>query len=248
MQRHFIFAVWLVGIFTICAAAIGQDGEPANKALAELQGVWKLTSVEHDGGTREFAERAPHWVVKGSKIFYGADELATITADAATNPKCVDFVFRSPKAEREGIYAVKERSWKICVNWDAEGVKERPQNFSTQDKPQWRVLTFEKIDAKEKDLVRSGMGYLGIAIRKRDNGEVFVNDLLPESPAKKFGLAKDDQLLQIGGADVGDLQMTVKTIQQIEPGSELTVRVKRDGKEKDIRIKAGLVPFHFLMQ
>jgi uncharacterized protein (TIGR03067 family) len=248
MQRHFIFAVWLVGIFTICAAAIGQDGEPANKALAELQGVWKLTSVEHDGGTREFAERAPHWVVKGRKIFYGADELATITADAATNPKCVDFVFRRPKAEREGIYEIKDGTWKLCINWDPAGVKERPQNCSIKDKPAFRGLVFEKVNIKEADAAKAGMGFIGVSLKKLDGGGLSVGMVLPDSPAKKAGLMAEDLVLQVGGNDVGELLATVKAIQQVEPGSELTLRIKRDDKEMDIKLKAGLVPFHFLMQ
>jgi len=247
MKRQSIAISIALALLVVAANLQSQDDSKTNKALAELQGVWKLTAVEHDGGTREFAERAPHWVVKGSKIYYGGEELAKMTADAATSPKCIDFVFRAPHGEREAIYALKDGAWKICVNWDAEGVKERPQDFSTKDKPQWRVLNFEKVNTKETDVVRSGMGYVGIQIRKGEDGGLFIAMALPDSPAKKAGLKSEDQLLQIGGNDVGDLQMTVKSIQQIQPGSELVLRIKRGSEEKDIKIQTGVVPFHFLL-
>jgi uncharacterized protein (TIGR03067 family) len=246
MRRQSLAWCGTLCFFGLVALATGQDG--GNKSLSDLQGVWKLVSLEREGDVREFAERAPHWVVKGDKVLYGGEELATITPDAATTPKCLDFVFRQPKSENEGIYAIDGDTWKICINWQADGVKERPQVFSTKDKNNLRTLVFQRVKVKEAEAANSGNGFVGIAIRKTDEGMLFIGQILPDSPAKKAGLAKDDQILQIAGGDPGDLRAAIKTIQQLRPGSDLVMRVQRDGKENDIKIKVGLMPFYFLLQ
>jgi len=244
MRRHSL-AGGAVCFLGLVALAIGQDD--SNKSLAELRGVWKLMSLEREGEVREFSDRAPHWVVQGDKVLYGGEELATIAPDAATTPKCLDFVFHRPKSENEGIYAIDGDKLKICINWQADGVKERPPEFSTKDKSNYRTLVFQKVKAKAADVATSGFGYVGIAIRIKDDG-LEISDLIPDSPAKKFGLAKNDQILQIAGGDPGGLQAAIKTIQQLRPGSDLVMRVQRDGKEKDIKIKVGVMPFYFLLQ
>jgi uncharacterized protein (TIGR03067 family) len=246
MRRQSLAWCGAIGFFGLVALATGQDG--GNKSLTELQGTWKLVSLEREGEVKEFADRAPHWVVKGDKVLYGGEELATIAPDAATTPKCLDFVFRQPKSENEGIYAIDGDTWRICVNWQADGVKERPQEFSTKDKSNYRTLVFQKVKAKAADIATSGFGYVGIAIRKAKDDALEIADLIPDSPAKKFGLAKNDQILQIAGGDPGGLQAAIKTIQQLRPGSDLVMRVQRDGKEKDIKIKVGVMPFYFLLQ
>src|SRR5262249_27334469 len=88
----------------------------SGKELAELQGIWKLVSLEMDGKATEFAEKPPKWVIKENKVFYGGDELAELTIDAKTIPTCIDLGFRQPKRVYEGVYAVTGETLKICVN------------------------------------------------------------------------------------------------------------------------------------
>jgi len=187
--------VTVSGWFTILTAAGGQADDPSKKAIAELQGVWKLVTLERDDDVGDVADRSCYWLVKGSKVFYGGDELATLAPDAGTTPRSLDLTFRSPEAQREGIYTVKDGTWKICVNWDAAAVKERPEQFSTKDKPAYRILTFERVKLTEAEAASDGLGYVGIALRKREDTLV-VGMVLPDSPANKAGLAQDDQILQ----------------------------------------------------
>src|SRR6266536_3317829 len=104
MPRQWFAAFAAAFVFALVAPATGHDG--AKKLLPELQGVWKLVSLEREGDVREFPDRAPHWVVKGDKVVYGGAELATFTPDSTTTPKCLDFTFRTPKGEHEGIYTL----------------------------------------------------------------------------------------------------------------------------------------------
>src|SRR2546427_3931046 len=99
-------------VFTLASAAPGQNDNPAKKSLADLQGTWKLTSLEREGEVREFADRAPRWVVKGDKVLYGGEELATLAPDAATTPKSLDLAFRTPKGDKEAIYSLTDDTWR----------------------------------------------------------------------------------------------------------------------------------------
>src|SRR5262245_1085023 len=106
----------------VCLALVAGGGtsrpdDPPAKAPAEVQGTWKLVSVEAVGKTNDpLGGGQPRWVVKGDKISYGGEEIATFTADASTNPKVIDLKFKNPDRTYEGIYTVEKDTLKVCVN------------------------------------------------------------------------------------------------------------------------------------
>jgi len=235
-----------VTVLVLALASVAAD-EAAKKAPADLQGTWKLVSIEVNGTAREFGDNTPRLVIKGDQVRYAGEPLATLKADPATTPKCLDLNFLSPKNSYEGIYAVDKDTLKVCVSLPTEGAKERPQEFATKDKDNVRLLVFERDKAGTADGVAGGMGWLGVQIRKGD-GQISVADVFEGSPAKKAGLKKDDVVLKVGGTEVtDDLQGMVRMIQQAKPGSELAIVVKRDGKEQRITAKVGVLPFQLLL-
>ena len=96
-----------------------------------------------DGKPSDLPEAHFWWVVKGVKVFYGGEELAKYSADAATTPKCIDLAFHKPDRVYEGIYVVEGETLKFCFNRLTAGVKERPSDFSTEGKPNRRLLIFK---------------------------------------------------------------------------------------------------------
>jgi S1-C subfamily serine protease len=66
---------------------------------------------------------------------------------------------------------------------------------------------------------------------------------LDKTPAKAAGLLKDDVLLSVGGANVADLLGAINLVRKAKPGDELTLRVRRAGKEIDVKVKPTVVPF-----
>ena len=76
--------------------------------------------------------------------------------------------------------------------------------------------------------------------------EVQIVETIKDSPARKAGFKKDDVLLKIGDAAAGNLKETVDLVRQLKPGSDVTLRVRRAGKEQDITVKVGVAPFLFL--
>lgn len=96
-------------------------------------------------------------------------------------------------------------------------------------------------------------GYLGVAIQEltRDLAESFglkgkqgilIADVTEDSAAEKAGLKQGDIVLQMDGEptrDVGDFRNKVASN---PPGTKLSLKIFRDGKEKEIEVKTGELP------
>ena len=220
---------------------------PLKKELLPLQGTWKLASLEVDGTTRDFSGRVPHWVIRGDRLRYGGQELATLRLDPSTTPRSIDLGFLAPKRVCEGVYEVAGDTLKICVNRQTDGVKERPLGFATRDRPNLRLLVFKRQKQGEGDRIEDLPGFVGMQIRySKDRKEVVVADTIEGSPAKRAGLKKEDVLVTVGDLRPTDLRSVVERTQQARPGSKLTLRVRRGGKEQDVTVTVGVMPFFLL--
>jgi S1-C subfamily serine protease len=146
----------------------------------------------------------------------------------------------------EGVYAVEKDTLKVCVNKETGSVKNRPGGLSTEGQASWRLMVFERV--KPEDAGGPEAGFVGIQLRMDADRGVVVDAALDKSPAQAAGLKKDDVVLRIGGRDVADLQATVEACRAAKPGGKLEVRVRRDGKEMDVTVRAGLLPFEILAE
>lgn len=94
-------------------------------------------------------------------------------------------------------------------------------------------------------------GYLGVSGQNLDaklaeslgvpasTKGVAVSDVVKESPAAKAGLKSNDIITKVDNRVV-DSQLTLRlTVAQIVPGTEVSVVVLRDGKEKVVKVKLG---------
>jgi uncharacterized protein (TIGR03067 family) len=201
--------------------------------------------MEIDGKAIEFPDRAPTWVIKGDKVIYGGQTLAVLTLDASSSPKSIDLGFLDRKRVFEGIYTVADDTLRICVNRQTEGVKERPVRFETQGEADWRLLVFRR---GQGDGMEGLSGFVGIALRRDDDKGVVVAMVLEGSPALKAGLKKDDVILRVGDQEATGVREVVEMVRRVRPGSELTLRIRRDGKERDVTVRVGVMPFSLLDQ
>jgi uncharacterized protein (TIGR03067 family) len=234
----------------LSVAAAAADDAGAKKDLAAMQGTWKLAAVEIDGETGDPSAqpaRPPRWVIRGNKVYYAGEELALLTVDPAAMPKTVDLTLSKPKRTYEGVYALEEDTLKICLNRTTEGVKERPLGFATKGKADLRLLVFKRLNEPKADAVEHLSGFIGIALGYNKQKELVITQLIDDAPAKKAGLKKDDIVLQIDGRDASDLRAAVRAVQECRPRSEITVRVKRGGEDRNIKVKVGVVPFYLFL-
>src|SRR5262245_62797978 len=109
MNRLYGICVLLAVMYLAQRAGPALADDPPAKGPADLQGCWKLVSVESNGNTGDpVGGGQPRWVVKGDSIHYGGEAIITLTADATTTPRIIDLKFRDPDRVYEGVYAAEK--------------------------------------------------------------------------------------------------------------------------------------------
>jgi uncharacterized protein (TIGR03067 family) len=219
--------------------------EADTKGPAALQGAWRLISAVSEGGEADVPEPGPAIVIKKDRVLYGGEEIALILPEADAKTFQVDFHFGNKDRTYEGVCGIEEEKLKICLNRRGDGLKERPDSFSLDGHPSWALLTLEKAKAEE---LGPGTGYVGLALRTdSDTKEVIIAEVLEGAPAKKAGLMKDDVLLTVGGAGVTGIRQAVDAIRRVKPGEELSLRIRRADKDREEKVKVGILPLGLIL-
>jgi serine protease Do len=105
-------------------------------------------------------------------------------------------------------------------------------------------------------LISSGKvtrGYLGISPQDITSGlaqqfnlasqnGALVGDVFPGTPAEKAGIKSGDVILAFNGADISDAHGLQLAVSQCEPGSSATVKLLRDGVQKNLTVTLGQLP------
>lgn len=100
---------------------------------------------------------------------------------------------------------------------------------------------------------RVSRGYMGVSIQPvdRDIAEAFgaadpggalVSGVEPESPAAKAGLQQGDIIRKLNGEAVEDPRTLSLKVAEQAPGSEASLAVLRDGRERKLTVKLGEHP------
>jgi S1-C subfamily serine protease len=85
--------------------------------------------------------------------------------------------------------------------------------------------------------------YLGVKLKPAEDGKGFAVDGVNEdSPANKAGIKPEDVILKLDGKEVGELDDFVQHVRKSKPGDKLTLTIKRDGKEQEIKVTLGTPP------
>lgn len=69
-----------------------------------------------------------------------------------------------------------------------------------------------------------------------------IGAVAPGSPAAKAGLQPGDLILRVGDRRIGDSQDLVREINALETGTETTLKIMRDGEERDLSVTLGERP------
>src|SRR5205807_20723 len=132
-----------------------------------------------------------------------------------------DVRFLATKKTYEGIYTVDNDTLKICLNGLADGVKDRPGDFTTKDNANRRLLVFQR-DKPDGNPNAGLSGFVGIMLQfDMNNNQVVVVQPLDGSPAFKAGLKKDDVIVRVAATAATDLRTTIDAVRQARPGTEL---------------------------
>jgi S1-C subfamily serine protease len=86
-------------------------------------------------------------------------------------------------------------------------------------------------------------GYVGVQVRLPEEGKgVLITGLISDAPADRAGLKVDDVIAEVDGKPVTELKGFVDTIRGHKPGDTITLKVLRNGKGQDIKVKVGKPP------
>jgi membrane-associated protease RseP (regulator of RpoE activity) len=84
-------------------------------------------------------------------------------------------------------------------------------------------------------------GFLGVYTVTKDGG-VVIEQIVPESPAEKAGLAEGMVIKVIKGAKISTKEELVEVLKNTKPKDTVAVVVKSDSKEKTVQVVLGEAP------
>ncbi len=91
-----------------------------------------------------------------------------------------------------------------------------------------------------KDKGKVERGWLGVQIAERmDDDRTEIVSVDPDSPAGLAKLREGDFVLEIDGRDVPSRDFLAAEIRKRKPGQDVTLKIERDGKPLDVKVKLG---------
>jgi serine protease Do len=93
--------------------------------------------------------------------------------------------------------------------------------------------------AQIKEKGRVERGWLGIGLGQDENGRAVIGSVDAASPAELAKLHEGDVVLKIGDKDVTSPDILAAEIRKRKPGQEVTLKIDRDAKPMDVKVKLG---------
>ena len=98
------------------------------------------------------------------------------------------------------------------------------KNKGSQKGQQFSWSTTDDVDNPQ-----SNRAFLGVMADNRDNG-AYINDVVPNSAAQKYGLKSGDIITKINGFDINSTQTLSKIIGKFKPNDTIDVAIITNGK------------------
>ncbi len=102
------------------------------------------------------------------------------------------------------------------------------------------VVKFIVAEIKEKGKVERG--WLGVNIAQDEEGRVIVTSVDRQSPAELAKLREEDVILRIDDREVTGTEMLASEIRKRRPGQDVVLKLERNGKPMDVKVKLGELP------
>lgn len=138
-----------------------------------------------------------------------------------------------------GAYIDSTLSWSI-VRRDTEGVfvdrAEAPSSGMAMAVP---VDIIDRICTEIKETGKMKRGWLGVSIAENKDGQVEIVDVERESPAELAELKEGDIVLEFEGNKVTSTEMLAEEIRMHKPGDDCDIKIERDGKVMNVKVKLG---------
>jgi S1-C subfamily serine protease len=197
-------------------AWIGVVGLSPENTAAVTQGI--VSSVAAD------KLRLNVWVVpgmSGSPVVNGSGQMVGLLRGAYTDEQPVVFEFREQQVVGSGTVISRA---------------EAPSSGMALAVP------IDIVQSIASDLEKKGKverGWLGVQAGERPDGKVEIATVEPKSPAELAKLKEGDIIVRVDGKDISSSEAMQSEIRSRKPGQDIMVRIERDGKPQDIKVKLG---------
>jgi serine protease Do len=101
------------------------------------------------------------------------------------------------------------------------------------------VDVVKDVSAQIKDKGKVQRGWLGVSIGQNEEGRTVIGSVDEESPAELAKLQPGDIVLKIGDRDVPSPDVLAAEIRKKKPGQDVTLKIEREGKPLDVKVKLG---------
>jgi len=94
------------------------------------------------------------------------------------------------------------------------------------------------------DIMKNGKvlrGWMGFDVLEAE-GRLEIVGITPRSPAELAKLKTGDMIVRLDGKDISSGMVMTQEIRKRKPGTEIVLGIKRDGADKDVRVKLGEYP------
>jgi len=127
--------------------------------------------------------------------------------------------------------------FKTTLDYEKKTLTFEPNGYKPPDVLQ--ALTKELLNPRARPVTLAPAGQWGLVPGKGEGDEdagVDVKEVLAGSPAERGGLKRGDRVLTLDGRWTDSVKDLYAAAGSAKPGAEVTVRVKRGGKEMDLKV------------
>lgn len=97
----------------------------------------------------------------------------------------------------------------------------------------------KKIAFEIRDKGKVERGWIGLSIGQNEGDRIEVVGVDDESPAELAKLKEGDLILALDGKEIVSASMLASEIRKRRPGEDITLKIERDGKPMDVKVKLG---------
>jgi len=108
-----------------------------------------------------------------------------------------------------------------------------------------------QLASKAEQLPKHHDAWLGVMLASDEKDGIRIEHIVPGSPASESELEEGDRLVKVKNNEIKDAATFVEKIEEMGPGDELKLTIRRDGDEREVAVTLGSfgdAPIAFLRQ
>jgi S1-C subfamily serine protease len=100
----------------------------------------------------------------------------------------------------------------------------------------------KKVSTEIRDKGKVQRGWIGLSIGQNDDERIEIIGVDAESPAELAKLKEGDIVLALDGVEIATTAKLASEIRKRKPGEDVAVKIERDGKPMEVKVKLGEYP------